>query len=70
MWGRMAARDKVCGVGPRPAAGSQPAGPARACGAALWGRLAACAAVANRRRPIDNRPQLNKLPYITEDWPN
>jgi len=21
-------------------------------------------AVANRRRPIDNRPQLNKLPYI------
>src|SRR5262252_5241090 len=25
--------------------------------------MASCAAVANRRRPIDNPPQLNKLPY-------
>jgi hypothetical protein len=25
--------------------------------------MLSCAAVGNRRRPIDNRPQLNKLPY-------
>jgi hypothetical protein len=25
--------------------------------------MVSCAAVANRRRPIDNRPQLNKLPH-------
>jgi aspartate aminotransferase-like enzyme len=31
---------------------------------AKWGRMVSCAAVANRRRPIDNRPQLNKLPHI------
>jgi len=38
---------------------------------ALWGRLATCAAVANRRclsadsssGPITNRPQLPKLPH-------
>ena len=26
--------------------------------------MVSCAAVGNRRRPIDNRPQLNKLPYL------
>jgi 3-dehydroquinate synthase len=30
----------------------------------LWGRMSSCAAVVNRRRPINNRPQLNKLPHI------
>jgi hypothetical protein len=29
----------------------------------LWGRMESCAAVGNRRRPINNRPQLTKLPY-------
>jgi hypothetical protein len=31
---------------------------------ALWGRMVSCAAVGNRRRPINNRPQLNNLPHI------
>ena len=33
----------------------------------MWGRMASCAAVDYRRctgGPIDNRPQLNKLPHI------
>ena len=31
----------------------------------LWGRMESCAAVGNRRkRPIDNRPQVNNLPHI------
>jgi hypothetical protein len=36
----------------------------------MWGRLAACAAVGYRRRPIDNRPHLTKLPKKADPFPS